>query len=188
MRALVCEAYGPIENLKIARCSANGMPRRARCCCASARPASASPPCWGAGQAPEQAAPALRSRQRDGRPHRQAGRRRHRSVGRPADSDRGEPGRLCRIRRGDGGECRADPRDHALCASDKLPNAVSDGVRRAEMEGRHAARRGVTGAWRRRRFGPDGREVGKAMGAKRSPGRRRRASSRPPPRKQEPII
>ena len=106
--------------------------------------------------------------------------------GRPARHDRRQPGRLCRICRGHRRQRHADPRDHALRPGDQLPDALSDRLRRAQMEGRHAARRGAAGARRGRRLGPDRHRGRQGDGRRRDRlgGRRRQAR---PPAKPAPI-
>ena len=188
MRALVCEAYGPIENsqdrrLGGARAEGGRDPdagRRGR--------RELRRPAGRAGQAPEQARAALRAGQRDGGPRGEARPRREQPRGRPAHHHRRQPGRLCRICRGHRRERRGDPRDHALRPGDQLPDALSDGLRRAQMEGRHAAGRGAAGAWRGRRLGPDGHRGRQGDGRRRDRlgGRRREACGRPRSRRRSP--
>ena len=79
------------------------------------------------------------------------------------------------------------PETMPYAAGDQFPDALSDGVRRLEMEGRHAAGRGAAGAWRGRRLGPD-RDRGRqgdgrrrhCLGRRRRQARRRAGSRRRP--------
>ena len=175
MRALVCEAYGPIENLKIADLAVPEPKAGEILVRVGAAGVSFAALLGVQGKHQNKPRAALRAGQRDGGPRGEARPRRHRRRGRPAHHHRRQPGRLCRICRGDRRQRRADPRDHALRPGDQLPDALSDGLRRAQMEGRHAAGRGAAGAWRGRRLGPDRHRGRQGDGRRRHRlGRRRR--------------